>query len=155
MSAEQRLKDLGLVLPTPAAALANYMPYVRTGHLLVISGQLAFGPDGTIGEGHRGKVGHDVFNEGGREAAHLCALNVLAQTKAALGSLDKVKRCVRLGGFINCTPGFTALAAVMNGASDLMVAVFGEAGRHARTTIGVAELPLDSTVELEAMFEVA
>lgn len=155
MHAEQRLKDLGIVLPKAAAPVANYVPYVITGRLLVVSGQLAFGADGTLADGHRGKLGAEIFNEGGQEAARLCAINVLAQVQAALGSLDKVKRCVRLGGFINCAPDFTALAAVMNGASDLMVAVLGDKGRHARSTVGVAQLPLGCAVEVEAMFEIS
>jgi enamine deaminase RidA (YjgF/YER057c/UK114 family) len=95
-----------------------------------------------------------VFNEAGQEAARLCAMNVLAQVRAALGSLNDVKRCVKIGGFVNSSPGFTAIPAVVNGASDLMVAVFGDAGRHARFAVGVAELPLDAAVEIEAMFEV-
>lgn len=153
MTPEKRLKALGLTLHSPGVA-ANYLPFVRTGNLLVISGQLALGPDGKISEAHKGKVGIDVFNEAGQEAARICAINVLAQARLALGSLDRVKRCVRLGGFIAAAPDFIALAALMNGASDLMIAVFGDNGRHARTTVGVACLPLDSAVEVEAMFEV-
>ncbi|MBX9738621.1 MAG: RidA family protein [Beijerinckiaceae bacterium] len=154
MTPEQRLKSLGIVLPAAAAPVANYAPFMRCGSLLFISGQVAFGPDGKIDQRHKGKLGVEIFNEAGLEAARLCAINVLAQTKAALGSLDKVTRCVRLGGFINSAPDFQALAAIMNGASDLMVAVFGEVGRHARSTVGVAQLPLDSAVEVEAIFEV-
>lgn len=154
MSPEKKLAKLSLVLPEPPLAVANYVPFVLTGQLLIVSGQLALGADGKLSDRHKGKLGRDVFNEAGQEAAQLCALNVLAQTHAALGSLERVKRCVRLGGFINSAPGFSQLAAVMNGASDLMVAVFGDLGRHARSTIGVAELPLDSAVEVEAMFEV-
>ncbi len=149
-----RLKDLGITLPTPAAPVANYVPYVITGSLLVISGQLPLGSDGQISPHHKGKLGTEVFNEAGQEAAKLCAINVLAQAKAAVGDLKRIKRCVRLGGFINSGPKFTALAAIMNGASDLMVAVLGENGRHARSTVGVAELPLDAAVEVEAMFEI-
>jgi enamine deaminase RidA (YjgF/YER057c/UK114 family) len=153
---ESRLKDLGIVLPKPAAPVANYVPYVIAGPFLVISGQLPFGPDGTIAPEHLGKLGQDIFNEAGQGAARLCAINVLAQAKAALGSLSKIERCVRLGGFINAGPKFHALPAVMNGASDLMVAALGETkGRHARTTVGVAELPMDAAVEIEAMFEIA
>ena len=154
MSAEKRLHDLGLVLPTPPAAVANYVPAVKTGHLLVVSGQMPFGADGSISERHKGKLGRDVFTAAGQEAARLCAINILAQVRAALGSLNDVKRCVKIGGFVNSSPGFTAIPAVINGASDLMVAVFGEAGRHARFAVGVAELPLDAAVEIEAMFEV-
>ncbi|HEY8579337.1 MAG TPA: RidA family protein [Beijerinckiaceae bacterium] len=152
---ESRLKDLGLVLPKPAPPVATYAPYVITGDLLVISGQLPYGLDGKVSPAHTGKLGLDIFNEAGQEAARVCALNVLAQAKAALGQLSRVTRCVRLGGFINAGPRFHALPAVMNGASDLMVAVFGETrGRHARTTVGVAELPFDAAVEVEAMFEI-
>jgi enamine deaminase RidA (YjgF/YER057c/UK114 family) len=154
MGAEKRLQDLGIVLPKAAAPVANYLPFVRVGSLLVVSGQLPFGPDGKLAPGHVGKLGAQVFNEGGQEAARLCAVNVLAQAKAALGSLEKIRRCVRLGGFINCAPGFAALAPIMNGASDLMVQALGDAGKHARSTVGVAELPLDAAVEVEAMFEV-
>ena len=110
---------------------------------------------GKLDPAHKGKLGAEVFHEAGQAAARLCAINLLAQAKAVLGSLDRVKRCVRLGGFINCRPDFNALPAVMNGASDLMVAVLGEHGRHARTTIGVAQLPLDCAVEVEALFEIA
>jgi enamine deaminase RidA (YjgF/YER057c/UK114 family) len=154
MTPEKRLEAMGLTLPSPAPAIANYVPFVRTGNLLVISGQLALGPDGKLSDHHKGKLGIDVFNEAGQEAARLCGLNILAQAKAAVGSLEKVRRCVRLGGFVNSAPDFIALAAIINGASDLMVAVFGIQGRHARYAVGVASLPLDSAVEIEAMFEV-
>lgn len=154
MSIEARLKSLGLVLPQAAAPVANYVPAVRTGSLLVISGQLCLGADGKLADAHKGKVGGSVSQETAKEAARLCAINLLAQAKAALGSLDQIRRCVRLGGFINSTPDFIPLPAVMNGASDLMVEVLGDAGRHARTTVAVAQLPLDAAVEVEAMFEV-
>ena len=153
---ETRLKELGIDLPRPAAPVANYVPFVRTGSLLFISGQLPFGTGGKISPRHIGKLGRDVFNEAGQEAARMAAINVLAQAKVALaGQLSHIRRCVRLGGYINCLPDFAALPAVMNGASDLMVEIFGDGGRHARTTIGVAELPLDAAVEVEAIFEVA
>jgi enamine deaminase RidA (YjgF/YER057c/UK114 family) len=155
MSIDSKLADLGIVLPTPAAPVANYVPCVRTGNLLVVSGQLCLGPDGKIAAGHKGKLGAEVSAEDGYAAARLCAINVLAQARASLGSLDRIVRCVRLGGFINVVPTYAAVPAVMNGASDLMVAVLGDAGRHARSTIGVAELPMDAAVEVEAMFEVA
>jgi enamine deaminase RidA (YjgF/YER057c/UK114 family) len=151
---DRRLQELGVALPAAAAPVANYVPYVRTGNLVVVSGQICFGPDGTIADAHKGKLGREVSLEQGREAARLCAINVLAQMRAALGDLESIVRCVRLGGFINADPSFAALAQVMNGASDLMVAALGEKGRHARSTIGVAELPLDAAVEVEAMFEV-
>ncbi len=148
------LKDLGIVLPTPAAPVANYVGAVISGHLLIVSGQLAFGPDGKLDAAHKGKLGAEVFHEAGIAAARVCAINILAQAKAALGDLDRITRCVRLGGFINCKPDFNALPAIMNGASDLIVAVLGDKGRHARTTIGVAQLPLDCAVEVEALFEI-
>ena len=152
---ETKLRELGITLPTPAAPVANYVGAVAAGNLLVVSGQLAFGADGKLDPAHKGKLGAEVFHEAGQAAARLCAINILAQAKAALGDLDRIKRCVRLGGFINCRPDFNALPAIMNGASDLMVAVLGERGRHARTTIGVAQLPLDCAVEVEALFEIA
>lgn len=148
---EQRLADLGIVLPVPPTPVANYVPTVRTGQLLMCSGQVSALPGG---KAMKGKLG-DVSLEHGQEAARICAINLLAQVKAALGDLDRVKRCVRLGGFINSKPDYGQLPTVMNGASDLMVEVFGEAGRHARTTVGVAQLPGDASVEVEALFEVA
>ena len=151
---ESKIAELGIRLPTPAAPVANYVPFVRTGNLVIISGQLCLGLDGKLSDAHKGKLGREVSLEQGQEAARLCAVNVLAQMRAALGDLDAIVRCVRLGGFINADPQFAALAQVMNGASDLMVAVLGDKGRHARSTIGVAELPLDAAVEVEAMFEV-
>ena len=151
---ESRLRELGIALPSPALPVANYVPFVRTGDLVVISGQLCLGPDGKIAEAHKGKLGAEVSPEEGQEAARLCAINLLAQLKAAVGDLDAVVRCVRLGGFINAVPTFAQLAPVMNGASDLMVAALGDKGRHARSTIGVAELPLDAAVEVEGMFGV-
>ena len=152
---KDRLQRLGLSLPKAAAPVANYVPFVRTGNLVVISGQICFGADGALDPAHKGKLGAEVSNEAGVAAARLCALNVLAQLDAAVGDLDHaVVRCVRLGGFINAVPTFSGLAGIMNGASDLMVAILGDAGRHARSTVGVAELPLDAAVEVEAMFEV-
>ena len=151
---EEKLSTLGITLPAAAAPVANYLPSVRTGNLVVISGQLCLGQDGKLAPAHIGKLGAEVSPEDGREAARLCAINLLAQLKAAVGDLDLVVRCVRLGGFINAKPDFAQLAQVMNGASDLMVEALGEAGRHARSTIGVAELPLDASVEVEGMFEV-
>lgn len=123
--------------------------------MLVISGQLPLGSDGTLAEQHKGKVGGNVTPEVAAEAARLAAINILAQAQAAVGDLSRIVRIVRLGGFINTAPGFTAVAPVMNGASDLVVAVLGDAGRHARSTVGVAELPLGAAVEVEAMIEIA
>jgi enamine deaminase RidA (YjgF/YER057c/UK114 family) len=153
--AEAKLRALGLNLPSPAAPMANYVPFVISGSLLFVSGQLPFGADGKLDPAHVGKVGAAVSIEAGTAAARLCMINVLAQAKAALGDLDRIARCVRLGGFISAAQGFANLPPVMNGASDLIVEVLGDLGRHARSTVGVAELPLDSAVEVEAMFEIA
>jgi enamine deaminase RidA (YjgF/YER057c/UK114 family) len=152
---ERKLAELGLTLPTPAVPVANYVPYVTTGNQLVVSGQVALGSDGKLADRHKGKLGGSITAEVGMEAARLCALNVLAQAKAALGDLDRITRCVRLGGFINAQPDFLTVPAIMNGASDLMVELLGDKGRHARSTIGVAVLPFDSAVEVEALFEFA
>jgi enamine deaminase RidA (YjgF/YER057c/UK114 family) len=141
------------MLPTPAAPIANYVGFVRTGNLLAVSGQLCLGADGKLVA--TGKLGADVSVEDGQKAARTCAINLLGQVKSALGDLDKVARVVRLGGFINSAPSFLDGPKVMNGASDLMVAAFGDKGRHARTTVGVAVLPLDAAVEVEGLFEVA
>ncbi len=149
---EAKLAELGIVLPTPAAPVANYIPFVRSGTLLVVSGQICLGDDGKLVA--RGKLGENVSIEDGQLAARTCAINLLAQVKAALGDLDKLVRVVRLGGFINSAPTFLEGPKVMNGASDLMVEVFGDKGRHARTTVGVAALPADAAVEVEGMFEV-
>ncbi|MFT8245914.1 RidA family protein [Roseomonas sp. BN140053] len=150
---DARLQELGLTLPVAAKPIANYVPTVRTGNLLVVSGQVPM-RDGVIA--YTGKLGAGVGMDDAQAAAQLCLVNVLAQAKAALdGDLDRVVRVVRLGGFIACLPEFTAMAMAMNGASDLAVAVFGEAGRHARSTIGVPALPGDAAVEVEAIFEVA
>jgi len=151
-SIEQRLSELGVSLPTPAAPLANYVPYARSGNQIVISGQLCLNEQGKLA--YTGKLGANVSNEQGKEAARFCAINVLAQLRAAIGDLSQVSRCVRLGGFINADPSFVDLAYVMNGASDFMVDVFGDKGRHARSTVGVAALPLDAAVEVEAVFEI-
>lgn len=154
MRIDKRLAELGITLPQAVPPVANYVPAVRSGSLLFISGQLCL-DHGTMKAEHKGKLGAEVSAEEGYKAARLCAINLLAQAKMALGDLDKLTRCVRLGGFINAKPDYVALPAVMNGASDLMVEVLGDAGRHARTTIGVAELPMDAAVEVEAIFEVA
>ena len=150
---EKKLTDLGIILPTPAAPVANYVPFVRTGSLLFVSGQISLGTDGKLVA--KGKLGGPVSVENGQKAARACAVNLLAQLKAAVGDLDKVVRVVRLGGFINSEPSFLEGPKVMNGASDLMVEVFGDKGRHARTTVGVAALPGDAAVEVEGLFEVS
>lgn len=150
-SPETRLSDLGLALPAPMAPVANYVPYAVTGNLVFVSGQLP-ARDGRIA--YVGTLGETVTPEQGVEAARLCLLNVLAQVKAACeGELGRVRRVVRLGGFIAAASSFTGHAVVMNGASDLAVAVFGEAGRHARSTIGVPSLPGGAAVEVEGLFE--
>jgi enamine deaminase RidA (YjgF/YER057c/UK114 family) len=150
---EKKLSDLGIVLKQAPAPVANYVPFVRTGNLLIVSGQLCFDGEGKLAA--TGRLGGGVSIEDGQRAARACAVNVLAQLKAALGDLDKVVRVVRLGGFINSMPGFTDGAKVMNGASDLMVEAFGDKGKHARSTIGVAALPADAAVEVEGLFEVS
>ena len=149
---DQKLASLGVSLPTPASPIANYVPYVLSGSLLVVSGQLCLGGDGKLVA--KGQLGAGVSVEDGQRAARACVINLLAQAKAALGDLDRVKRVVRLGGFISSAPGFVDGPKVMNGASDLMVEVFGDKGRHARTTVGVSALPLDAAVEVEGQFEV-
>ncbi|SRR5271166_1987026 len=154
----KRLAELGIVLPKPAAPVANYAPFVRTGGaspLLFVSGQLPLGPGGALEDRHKGKLGPDSSVEPAREAAQRCAINILAQAREALGDLDAIVRVVRLGGFFNVASSFDALAQAMNGASDLMADVFGERGRHARTTVGVAHLPLNALVEVEALFEIS
>jgi enamine deaminase RidA (YjgF/YER057c/UK114 family) len=150
---DKKLSELGITLPKAAAPVANYVPFVRTGNLLVVSGQLCFDTEGQLVA--KGQLGAGVSIEQGQKAARASALNCIAVAKLALGDLDKIKRVVRLGGFINSAPGFTDAAKVMNGASDVMVEIFGDAGRHARSTVGVSSLPLDPAVEVEAMFEVA
>jgi enamine deaminase RidA (YjgF/YER057c/UK114 family) len=148
---EKKLSELGISLPTPQSPVANYVPFVRTGTLLFVSGQICLDAGGKMVAA--GKLGGGVSVEDGQKAARACAINLLAQVKAAIGDLDKVKRVVRLGGFINSHPAFLDGPKVMNGASDLMVAVFGDNGRHARTTVGVAVLPGDAAVEVDGVLE--
>src|ERR1700758_4257754 len=150
---EKRLAELGNLRPEPVAPVANYVPFVRTGNFMVVSGQLCLDAEGNLVA--KGQLGGGVSIEDGQKAARACALNLLAQVKAGIGDLDKISRVVRLGGFINSAAGFADGPKVMNGASDLMVAAFGDKGRHARTTIGVSALPLDAAVEVEGSFEVA
>ena len=133
--------------------MANYAPFVRTGNLIHVSGQICLDGDGKLVA--KGRLGDGVSIEDGQQAARACAINLLAQVKAALGDLDRVARVIRLGGFINSAPGFTEGPKVMNGASDVMVAVFGDKGKHARSTVGVAALPADAAVEVEGLFEVS
>lgn len=147
---DQKLISLNIILPTPPQVVANYVPYVIVGDMVIISGQLPV-KEGEVS--FKGKVGQDVSLEEGQAAAHLCAINILTQLKMACsGDLGRVKRCVRLGGFVNCGPDFTDQPKVINGASDLMVEIFGEAGRHARAAVGVNALPLGAAVEVEATF---
>ena len=149
---EMKLAELGISLPAPMPPIANYVPYVVTGNLVVVSGQLP-AIDGQVTV--TGKVSWGVSVEAAKDAARLCFINVLVHLKAACGGdLERVKRVVRLGGFIAAPSDFNQHAVVMNGASDLAVAIFGEAGRHARSTIGVPSLPADAAVEVEGMFEI-
>ena len=150
MSIEARLAELGIVLPAPAAPVAAYVPVVIAGGLAHVSGQVSF-VDGTL---RKGRLGADVSLEEGIEAAQGCGLMILAQLKAALGSLDRVERVVKLGAFVNSTPDFTDQPKVANGASELMVAVFGDAGKHARSAVGVPSLPLGVAVEVDAIVAV-
>src|SRR4029078_524233 len=149
---EKKLRELGMVLAGAAAPVANYVPCVRTGSLLMVSGQICLDDDGKLVA--KGQLGADVSVEDGQKAARACAINVLAQVKAALGDLDKVKQVARLGGFINSSPSFLEGPKVMNGASDLMVAVLGDKGRHARTTVGVAVLPAAAAAARGGIFQV-
>lgn len=151
MSHEERLISLGLTLPTPGAPAGLYSPVVQTGALLFVSGQVPT-KDGAIAG--RGKLGAEVSVEEASELARLCAINGLAQVRAYLGTLDRVVRAVRVGGFVASAAGFTDQPKVVNGASQLLLDVFGEAGRHARTAVGVAELPFGVPVEVEFVFEV-
>jgi|SRR5579885_221418 len=149
---EKRLQELGIELPQPAAPVANYVPFAVSGNLIFVAGQISMwnGQPRFVG-----KLGAGISLGDGREAARLCALNILAQVRAACGgNLDRVRRIVRLGGFVNCTPEFTDMPQVVNGASDLMVEVFGEAGRHARAAVGVSSLPAGVAVEVEATVEI-
>jgi enamine deaminase RidA (YjgF/YER057c/UK114 family) len=150
-SIDQRLQELGVELPTPAAPAGSYLPVRQSGGLLIVSGQLPMEAGRVC---YAGKLGASVSLEDGQAAARLCAVNILAQVRAALdGRLDRLAGCLRLGGFVACTPDFVDQPKVINGASDLMVAVLGDAGRHARAAVGVPSLPLDAAVEVEAMFE--
>lgn len=143
-----RLAALGITLPAPAAPVASYLPAVEAGGFLYISGQLPFRADGSL---ITGRLGEDYDAGHGREAAERCGVMLIAQMKAALGSLDRVARIVKLGAFVACDPHFTDQPKVANGASDLMERVFGEAGRHARSAVGVPVLPLGAAVEIDAV----
>jgi enamine deaminase RidA (YjgF/YER057c/UK114 family) len=147
---DARLAELGLVLPEPAAPVAAYVPVVVAGGLAHVSGQLPF----VEGKLVTGRLGEDVSLEDGVEAAQACAVMILAQLKAALGSLDRVERIVKLGAFVNSASAFTDQPKIANGASELMVAVFGDAGKHARSAVGVPVLPLGAAVEVDAVVAV-
>lgn len=149
---DARLAELGITLPTPPAPVASYVPFVIAGNLVHVSGQVSVDASGGI----KGKLGDQIEVEEGQAAARLCALNLLAQVRVACGGdLDRVKRVVKIGGFVNVTPDFEPIPHVMNGCSDLMVAVFGDAGRHARSAVGVANLPLNYAVEADGIFEIS
>ena len=151
MSIEQNLADLGIELPSPAAPAANYVPFVKSGNYLYISGQVPMGPDGLE---FIGKVGESISADTAQQSAKLCAINILAQAKAALGDLNKIKRLVKLVGFVNSSPDFGEQPKVINGASDFMVAILGDKGHHARSAVGVAALPFGVSVEIEAIIEI-
>ena len=147
---DARLAELGLTLPAAPAPAANYVPYVQSGNMLYVSGQISQDEAGLI----KGRLGADMDVEAGAAAARRCALSLMAQARAACGGdLDRVARVVKLVGFVNSTPDFTDQPKVINGCSDLMVAVFGDAGRHARSAVSAASLPLGVAVEIEAIFE--
>ena len=148
---EQRLAELGISLPEPMQAVANYVPFVISGHQLFVSGQVSLADGQVI----RGRLGETMDLEAGQKAARACAVNLIAQVKAALGDLDRMVRVVKLGGFVNAHPDFVEIPQVINGCSDLMVEVFGEAGRHARSAVACPVLPLGVAVEIDGVFEIA
>jgi enamine deaminase RidA (YjgF/YER057c/UK114 family) len=150
---ESRLKELGITLPTPPAPVASYVPTVISGNLVFISGQIPLAADGLK---YIGKLGAEISLEDGKAAARLCTVNLLAQLKAACGGdLDRARRCVKLGVFVNATPDFTQHPEVGNGASDLIVAVLGDAGKHSRAATGAGSLPRGVAVEVDGVFEIA
>lgn len=151
MTVEDTLSQLGITLPSPPAPAGSYVPVVVSGNLAFVAGQIPM-EAGQVK--FRGKVGKDLSLEAGQQAARLCTINALAQLKAALGSLDRIKRFVKVTGFVSCDPTFTDQPKVINGASDFLVQVFGEKGRHARAAVGVSSLPLDSAVEVEFVVEI-
>lgn len=149
---ESRLSELGLTLPSPPAPVASYVPFVVVNGLVHVSGQVSMAADGGV----KGRVGAGLTLEQGQQAARLCGLNLIAQLKAACGGdLDRLRQVVKLNGFVNVAPEFDPIPAVINGCSDLMVQVFSEQGRHARSAVGVANLPLGYAVEVDGVFEIA
>ncbi len=146
---EDRLDQLGIVLPAPMKPVATYVPFVMSGNLLFVSGQVSATAEGRI----LGRLGDDMELSAGQHAARICGINLIAQCKAALGELSRVRRVVKLGGFVNCAPHFTDIPQVVNGCSDLMVEVFGDAGRHARSAVACPVLPLGVAVEIDGIFE--
>lgn len=149
-SPEHRLADLGITLPKPMAAVANYVPFVISGNQLFISGQVSAGSDGLV----LGRLGEDMDLAAGQAAARLCGINLIAQCKSAVEDLSRIKRVVKLGGFVNAHADFTQIPQVINGCSDLMVDVFGDAGRHARSAVASPVLPLGVAVEVDGIFEI-
>ena len=148
---DARVAELGIIIPEPRTPSANYIPFVQTGNLIFVSGQVSMAADGLIA----GKLGGNVDIDTGQKAARACGLNLLGQLKVALGGdLNRVNRVVKLGGFVNAMPDFTGPPTVMNGASDLMVEIFGDAGRHARFAVATASLPQGAAVEVDGIFEV-
>ncbi|MEO0816643.1 MAG: RidA family protein [Pseudomonadota bacterium] len=148
---EARLADLGIALPEPMAAVANYVPFVISGNMLFVSGQVSV-MDGSL---MKGRLGEDLELSAGQHAARACGINLIAQCKAAVGELSKIERVVKLGGFVNAAPDFVDIPQVINGCSDLMVEVFGDAGRHARSAVACPVLPLGVAVEVDGVFEIA
>ena len=148
---ESRLASLGITLPEPPKPVATYVPFVATGNLLFISGQVSITPQGIM----RGRLGEDMELAAGQNAARACGINLIAQCRMALGSLSRVKRVVKLCGFVSAAPHFVDIPQVINGCSDLMVDVFGEAGRHARSAVACPVLPMGVAVEVDGLFEIA
>jgi enamine deaminase RidA (YjgF/YER057c/UK114 family) len=150
---EQRLTDMGIKLPKPAAPAANYIPFITTGKMIFVSGQITM-LDGELQ--YLGKVGDTLSADDGYNAARICAINLIAQVKeACFGDLDRVTQVVKLGGFVNCTPDFTDQPKVINGASDLIAKAFGGSGQHARFAVGAPSLPLGVAVEVDGVFEIS
>ncbi|MEE9314345.1 MAG: RidA family protein [Rhizobiaceae bacterium] len=151
-NAETKLAEMGITLPTPPTPAANYVPFTIAGNILTISGQIPTGPNGVE---FVGKLGADTDVETGQAAARLCALNILAQAKAALGDLSRIKQVMKIQGYVNATADFTAHPTVINGASDFLVEVLGVSGKHARAAVGMSSLPLGVAVEVDAVIEIA